>query len=246
MAKFTTSIRDAGEAELDDPPTRRSAGRALAVVFASLAVIASIAAAAFYFYWQNLKKTPAYSVALVVDAARRDDQGAVDQLIDTSAVVDSFMPQITAKAVDLYGRGLPPQTIARVSQVAEPVMLALKDRARTEIPPLIRRKTERFGRLPFVGMVIGADQYIDVTYKGDIALVKSKLPGHAFEVTMRRSGDRWTIVAVHDDDLAERIAKAVGQEFIAAANGDNTERAGERLGIKDLNQLLKNAEEALK
>ena len=246
MAKYSTSIRDASEGAINDPAASGRRRRVLAIVAASAALIVVAAAAGFYLYWQSLKKTPAYSVALVVDAARRNDQVAIDELVDTGAVVDDFMPQITAKAVDIYGRGLPPQTIVRVSQVAEPVMPALKDRARAELPPLIRRKAERFEHVPFFGMVIGADQYMDVTYKGDIAVVKSKLPDHAFEVTMRRNGDRWQITGVRDEELAERIAKAVGQDFITAASATSPDRAGERLGIKDLNQLLKNAEEALK
>jgi hypothetical protein len=63
---------------------------------------------------------------------------------------------------------------------------------------------------------------------------------------MVRDGDVWKIVGVTDNELSERIAKAIGQEVIFAASNNGKNAAGERLGIKNLNELLKNAEEALK
>ena len=47
-----------------------------------------------------------------------NDQKTIDEVVDTNAVVDDFLPQITGKAVELYGRGLPPEIISRVSQIA--------------------------------------------------------------------------------------------------------------------------------
>ena len=35
-------------------------------------------------------------------------------LVDIDAVVDDFLPQITGKAIELYGRNLPPDTFQRV------------------------------------------------------------------------------------------------------------------------------------
>src|SRR5215213_7594539 len=141
-----------------------------------------------YLYWRSFEDTPQYSLALLVDAARHHDQAGVDNIVVIDSIVDEFMPQITGKAVELYGRGLPPQTIARVAQVATPVMPALKERARAQLPNMIRKKTERFESVPFAAMVLGADRYLDIRPSGDSALVRSKLPEHSFEVRMQRSG----------------------------------------------------------
>ena len=112
-------------------------------------LISVIGAVGGYFYWRNLKTTPQYSLALLVEAARRDDQEAVDNLVDTDAVVDDFMPQITDKAIELYGRGLAPATIQKMAQVAAPLLPAIKQRARAEVPNLIREKTKNFENIPF-------------------------------------------------------------------------------------------------
>ena len=108
---------------------RRSRFRKVLLVSASvIALIAVVSAAGFYLYWQSLKDTPQYSLALIVDAAKRDDQATVNRLVDIDAVVDDFLPQITDKAVELYGRGMPQDIIQRVARVAAPVMPAIKDR----------------------------------------------------------------------------------------------------------------------
>lgn len=208
----------------------------------TVTVVGIIGGVAAYFYWQHLKTTPQYSLALIVDAAKRDDQSTVNELVDIDAVVDDFLPQIIGKAVELYGRGLPPEMIQRIGRIAIPVMPAVKDRARDELPGAIRQKTASFGEVPFAAMVVGADRYLDVTVEGDSAKVRSKLPEHNFEVKMKRDGPKWKIAAVRDEDLATRIAQKVGQEVIAiATNGAGSSQS--RLGIKNINELLRQADE---
>lgn len=196
-----------------------------------------------YLYWRSFENTPQYSLALLVDAARRHDQAQVDQIVEIDAVVDDFMPQITGRAVELYGRGLSPQTIAKVARVATPVMPALKQRARAQLPNLIRKKTERFESVPFAAMVLGADRYLDIRSDGDTAIVRSRLPEHSFEVRMQRDGSGWKIVSVRDEELATEIAQKVGQEIIAVASNGGAAAAGDRLGISNLNTILQQAEE---
>jgi hypothetical protein len=223
-------------------PVRRSRFKRITlIVVGSLFAIAVVAGTGFYFYWQSLKSTPQYSLAMIVDAAKRNDQTTVNRLVDIDAVVDDFLPQITDKAVELYGRGLPPAIVQQVARVAAPVMPAVKDRAREELPAAIRQKTAGFGYVPFEAMVLGAGQYLDIKIDGDSATVKSLVPEQDFEVRMKRDGSEWKIVAVKDDKLATNIAQRVGQEIIAiATNGPNSGRS--RLGVKNINDLLNEAE----
>src|ERR1035437_5275536 len=199
-----------------------------------------------YLYYQSLKQTPQYSLALLVDAAKRDDQPAIDQLIDINAVVDDFIPQITNKAVELYGKGLPPQVIARIAKIAAPLMPAVKERARAQLPKVIRARTERFGNVPFFVRVLGADRYLDFSVTGDTAIVKSKLQDHPLEVKMKRNGDRWQITGVHDEQLATDIARKIGQELIAIAANGNVANAAKKYGVGNLADLLRQAEEIVK
>ncbi len=226
-------------------PRRSKLKKAALILLGSALAISLIGGLGFYFYWQSLKSTPQYSLALIVDAAKRNDQATVNRLVDIDAVVDDFLPQITQKAVELYGRGMPPTIIQQVARVAAPVMPAVKDRARDELPVAIRQKTAEFGYVPFEAMVLGAEQYLDIKIDGDTATVKSLLPEHNFEVKMKRDGREWKIVAVKDDKLATTIAQRVGQEIIAiATNGPESGRT--RLGVKNINDLLNEAEKIFK
>lgn len=235
----TNSPAFGGYAEPAKPDRAR---RRVGIIFSVLAALFVASGLGGYLYWRSFRDTPQYSLALLVDAARKNDQQTIDRLVDTNTVVDDFLPQVTAKAIELYGRGQPPEVIDRVARIAQPLLPAVKDRARTELPRLIRAKTERFSMIPFGAMVIGADRYLDITRNGDTATVRSKLPEHSFEVTMKRSGTEWMIVGVRDEQLATNIARGIGQEIIAVARaGPNGQRGG--LGLKNVGDLLRQAED---
>lgn len=211
-------------------------------VFLGLVLVAGIG---FYVYYQSLKSTPQYSLALLVDAAERDDRSEIALLVNIDAVVDDFVPQITNKAVELYGRGQSQDVLRRVARLALPLLPAVKERARAELPRVIRERTKRFGSVPFFAMVLGADRYLDISIDGETASVTSKLPEHQFEVKMKRSGDRWQIIGVKEEQLATAIARKVGQEIMAVAVGGG-KKAADEFGVGNLTDLLKQAEELVK
>jgi hypothetical protein len=251
MSKFVVNLREPltepaeisaapGNFETSKGSPRRSRIRKVLIAVGLITgLLVVIGGTAGLFYWRHLETTPQYSLALIVDASRRGDQQTTDSLVDIDAVVDDFIPQITAKAVEIYGRGLPPDTIGRIANVARPLMPALKDRARVELPKVIRERTEKFQNIPFFVMVLGAGRYLDITIDGDTAHITSKLPDRPFEMKMERSGDRWKIAGVKDDQLATIIAQKVGQEIVAfASKGVRTNG----LGIQNLADILKQAE----
>jgi len=252
MSKFVVDINNPVSVELPgfgvyaEPKRLSRVKKAIAITGISVAIVALAVAVGGYVYWRSLQDTPQYSLALIIDAARRDDQATIDQLVDSDAVVDDFLPQITAKAVELYGRGQPPQVIARIAQIAAPVLPAVKDRARAELPKAIRQKTEKFSSVPFAALVIGAERYLDITFEGDKAVVTSKLPEHSFEVVMQKSGMRWKIVGLRDEKLATNIAQKIGQEIIGIASKSGRRSSTDSLGIKNVNELLRQTEDIFK
>lgn len=224
------------------PKKQSGLAKALKIGGIALAALLIVGAIGGYFYWQSLKSTPQYSLALLVDAARRDDQKAIDELVNTDAVVDDFMPQVTAKAIELYGRGLPPAVLQKVEQQAAPLMPAIKQRARAEVPALIREKTKPFESFPFWAIAVGAKRYMEISEEGDKALIKSKIPDRPLELTMKKNGDKWQVVAIRDEVLARRIAEKIGQSLIAAAQKGTLKKVGEQNGIQNLQDAMKNFE----
>lgn len=228
------------------PKPRGGMKKALMIIGLALGFVLLVCAVGGYLYWQNLKSSPQYSLALLVDAARRNDQKAIDELIDTDAIVDDFMPQVTDKAVELYGRGLPPATILKLTQVAAPLMPSAKQFARKEVPGAIREKTKPFESYPFWAIAVGAGRYIEIVQEGDKAFVKSKIKEHLLELTMKRKGDVWQVVAVRDEALARRIAEKYGQEMISAAKSGSLEKTLKNSGNTSLEDLKKSIEDIFK
>lgn len=220
--------------------------RVFIIVGSVAAFIVLAIVVAGFLYYQSFKDTPQYSLALLVDAAGRDDKAEIDRLVDIDAVVEDFVPQVTGKAIELYGRGQPPAVLAKVERLAAPIMPAVKDRARAELPRVIRDRSERFGYVPFFAMVMGADRYLEIIITGDMAVVKSRVPEHPLEMTMRRSGDRWQIVGVREEQLATDIAQKIGQEVIAIATGGLNKKTAETLGVGNVADVLRQAEELVR
>ena len=246
MSSFTVYP---GETNDSTPPgRRRESGRLRVIRWIAriLPLVLLLVGVGGYFYYQSLKSTPQYSLALLVDAAKRDDQQTINDLIDIDAVVDDFMPQILSKAVELYGRGMPTAIVDKMTRIAAPLMPAVKDKARSQLALVIRDRTERFGRVPFFAMVLGADRYLDFKIDADIATVRSKVPEHPLELKMRKSGDRWKIVGVHDDKLATDIARTIGQQLIDIAVNGLTKKAADMLGVGNIADLLRQAGELVK
>lgn len=195
--------------------------RFLKIGLAIVVSFAIVAGVGLVVYWQYLKTTPQYSLALLVDAAKRDDSTLVAELVDSDAVVEDIFPQVVAKALDRYGRGVSPAVIARAAVAAGPLMPSVKERVRPELPNLIRRETERFSKTPFPLLVLGAGRYLDIRIEGDTAIIKSKDDEKAAEMRMERNGNGWKIVGVRDEKFAGEIAQRIGQEILAAIAGKN-------------------------
>lgn len=252
MTRFSQNCGETGAGEVgyggfaENKPRRR--WRKILGFAAGLLLLFAVATGSgAYFYWRSFYDTPQYSLALLVEAALSENDAEIDRLVDTDAVVDDFVPQLTEKAIELYGRGAPPAAIKRMEKIAGPLMPAIKDRARAEIPNLIRRKTEKFADVPFAAMVVGAEKYLDIARNGDTAIVRSKLPRHSFEVKMRRNGTGWQIVGVRDDQLAERIAHAIGQQMIGLASKyKEIGNVNEDSGLGNLQEIIRRAEEIFK
>lgn len=249
MTKYNANFNetDTGYGGMGQIKGRRRLGRFLRFSIGILLVSMLAAGVGGYLYWRSFYETPQYSMALLIKASRTGDQGVIDQLVDTNAVVDDFMPQLTGKAAELYGRGAPPSAIAKIEKMAVPLMPAIKERARAELPRMIRQKTERFADIPFAAMVLGADKYLDIKVDGDYAIARSRLPDHSFEVKMRRSGSHWQIVGLRDERLAERVAHAIGEEMLvmASRNGGLGSVSSES-EIGNFKELIRRAEESFR
>jgi hypothetical protein len=192
-----------------------------------------------YWWYTSLLKSPTYSIALLVDSARKDDQKQVEQFVDTNAVVDDFVPQVTAKAKERYGRGFPPQVVQRAEAMLQPLLPTIKDRARKEIPRLIKDKAQVAPEVSPVFLAFGLNRVFTTEEAGNNATVKTEFQGRAVEFKMQKSGaDRWKIVGVKDEVLADKIANEVAQKILQMVNDSQTK--GKKPNTADLVKEIEN------
>jgi hypothetical protein len=250
LEKNEAAPKDAPPLSTYSPSNGRRRVKKVIAIFAALVLVSlCVSTIGGFLYWRHLKTTPQYSLALLIEAARNDDQNSIDNLVNTDAVVEDFVPQVTDKAIELYGRGLAPDVVKRTATIAAPIMPLVKERAKAELPRLLRERTKRFEKVPFVVMAAGAGRYLDIKVEGDVAKIKDRSNRVPLELTMKRTKDRWQIVAIKDDALAKRIAEKLGQQIIALIRDNGTatiDKVGKKIGIENLGDLIKKAEEIFK
>jgi hypothetical protein len=140
-----------------------------------------------------------------VDAARRDDVQAVESLIDADRVAQGFVPQVIEKLTGA-GTALPPEARARVTAALPQLLPRVRETVREEIARGMKAAAGEAADTSFIVLALGIPRVAEVKEEGDAATATFAREGKQTELAMQRSGDRWKVVNVKDDDLASGIA----------------------------------------
>jgi hypothetical protein len=192
------------------------AGRALGVTGLIVVGLLLVALVGSYAWWQSFKKSPPYSLALLMDAAQHDDLQAVETLIDADKIADGFAPQVI-ESLTGPGSQLPPQARASLSATIPALIPRVRETMRDEIARSLKGLSQNeSSRLPFFVKALGVRQGTDVEERGDAATVKLKGGDRPVELSMLRDGERWKVVTVKDPQLASEIATRLATSLPAA------------------------------
>lgn len=172
-----------------------------------------------YTWWQSYKKSPAYSLALLADAAQRDDMQAVEELIDGDRIAQGFVPQVIEKLTSAGGTGgvmLPPSMRGQLASAMPQLVPRVRETMREEIARGIKGFAEAGGgRLPFFLFALGVPRAAEIKEEGDAATAAVKVGERPVELTMQRAGERWKVVTVRDDAMATDIAARLASSLPA-------------------------------
>ena len=169
-----------------------------------------------YMWYQGFKKSPPYSLALLLDAAQHDDVQAVETLIDADQIAQGFIPQVID---NLAGSGsqLPPQARASLTATLPALLPRVRETMRDEIARAMKGLSQNdSSNLPFFARALGVRQAATVVERGDAATVSVKAGERPVELSMRRDGERWKLVTVKDPQLASDIATRLAASLPAA------------------------------
>ena len=182
---------------------RRSgrAGRVLGFIAIVLVVVIIGALAGGYFWWRHYQSQPAYSLALLVDAAQRNDGPEIDRLLDMDKITTDFVAQVKARV---------PGSSLLSAQVEQNLTSKLKPTLRDELIKEVQRLTERAKGKPFPLLALAVPYFVEIKQNGNAATAEMKLQDEQIKLTMQAdSSGRWQTVAIQDDKLADLIADNV-------------------------------------
>jgi hypothetical protein len=200
-------------------PRRGSRGaKIFGIISLALGLLIIAAVAGGYFYWQSYKSKPAYSLALLVDAVERDDMKTFDEIVDTDKIVESFVPQVTEKAVGRYASALTGPLRGQVESLVPKLLPGIKQKVREEVIAQVKEMSERAKGKPFFLVALGIPYVVDIKEEGGAAKVAANLKDRPVLLTMQPSGERWKIISVTDETLAQRIVDNIAKDLPAVGS----------------------------
>ena len=186
-----------------------------------------------YLWWQSFKAKPAYSLALLLDAARRDDQQTFDALLDTDAVSRSLAPQVAAQ---MSAPERLPQLSASVRRQLQANAVVLLPGAREQVRATFMQQVkdvlQRSGTADnyFLTLALGVARVVEIkpglngAADDTSATASLNVNGRPVELGMLRApappggtanAARWRIVSVKSDELAARVAETLARVYPA-------------------------------
>lgn len=179
------------------------------------ALVVMIGAGGVYFWWQSYKTTPAYSLALLLDASQHNDNSAVEQIIDSDQIVDSLRARITEKTIARYGGTLNASTRKRIEAMVPALLPRVKTNVRTVLTERVAEVFEKSEPRPFVVLALGIPYLVNITSEGDAARATAPVGDGKVEFVLRRDGERWKITGINDDTVVDRIVDSIISQFPA-------------------------------
>ena len=187
--------------------------RVLGVLAAFCVAIVVIAGVALFFWWRHYQKTPAYSLALIVDAAQRDDMVAFQNQLDDEQIAKNLVASVREKASSRYGLALTDSLQNKIDTLLPALLPQFKDRIHTEVAKEVKEFSSRAQSKPFVVVALAISSLVTITMDGDNARVTAPISDRPVEVALRRNGDRWKVVDFKDDVLVQRVVDSMMKDL---------------------------------
>lgn len=173
-----------------------------------------------YLLWRNYQSTPAYTLALMLDAAQSNDATEFQKRIDEDEVAKNVAARVNQKAAARYGYALN----SSIQQQIDNAMPALQPRVKQAVRDEFLNSMKAFAAAPekrsFISILGAVRSLLTITEKGDAAEAKGTLAGNNIELTMRRDADRWKVTDIKNDAIVQRIVDSMMSELPAIGNID--------------------------
>ena len=198
------------------PQRKKSRLSRVLLIFALLVVgISVLAVVVGFVWWQRYKTTPAYSLALLVDAAQKGDLATVDQIVNSDKITTSLTRELAEKASGRYGMALEATARQRIESLVPALMPLMRENVRAEVVKTVADVSKDTARRPFFIIALALPYAVNITSENDTA--KVKVPNRDTELNLARNGQRWQIVGIKDASVVQRLVDRLAEDLPAIA-----------------------------
>jgi len=195
--------------------------RVLGILFGLIVVVVVVAGVGGFLYWRHYQTTPAYTVALLIDAAQRNDAAEFEKRINDDEIAKNMVATVSQKAAGRYGLAINSSVQSQIDKVMPSLLPRLKQPIHDEVVKQIKEFAAKSEPQPFILLVVGVPRLVTVTTEGDTAKVKAPLSDRTIELTMQRDADRWKVTEFKDDVVVQRMVDNVMKELPAIGSIDS-------------------------
>jgi hypothetical protein len=173
-----------------------------------------------FFWWRHYQTTPAYSLALIIDAAQRDDMVAFGKQVDDDAVARNLVSEVSKKASDRYGVALNSSLQRQIDFMIPSLIPRFKDTIHQEVAKELKEIAAKSEPKPFIIVALAVQRLVTITSQGDNARATAQMPNRTIELGLQRSGEQWKVTELKDEVLVQRVVDGVMKDLPAIGGFD--------------------------
>lgn len=189
--------------------------RVLTILGVFVLVVVVVAVVGGYMWWRNYQTTPTYTLALLIDAAQRNDPAEFQKRINDDEIAKNMVASVSQKAAARYGLAFNSSVQQRIDTAVPAILPRLKQTIHDEVVKEIKAFASKSEPKPFILLLVAVPRLITVTTEGNTARVKAPLDERTIEMTMQRDADLWKVTEFKDDVLVQRVVDNVMRELPA-------------------------------
>ena len=213
---------------LDGPATegakpvrkRRRWPRVLGILALLVLLFVVAAAVGGYFLVRRYQSSPTYALALIFDAAQRNDVAEFDKRIAGEEIAKNMTAAVSQKAAARYGGSLDSSTQQKIDSTMSSLLPRVKQTVHDEFLNAMKAFAAAPEQRSFISIVGAVQSLMTVTTNGDSAKATGKMAGHDIELGMRRDPDGWKVIDVKDERIVQRVVDSVMKELPAIGSID--------------------------
>ena len=210
MGRIVVNL-EPGKAPARQQPRRWA--RILAFVALSIVVVIVLAMAGLFFWWRSYQNSPGYSLALLVQAAQRGDTSEMAKLMDDEEITRNLVGRISQRTSDRYGLALSANVKQRLDEVVSSSAPRFKQTIHDEVLTEIKELGGDASVKPLAVVLFMVRSRVTVTTEGDVARAAATLSNRAYELMMRRDGDRWKVTGFNGERMVHRVVDGVMKQL---------------------------------